>query len=79
MLGDLGSGGGGFTLLNDSELPVICFTHPRIEANVVRGLDVLDRVLRGGRAWISYVVTVHRASRPENDYLTVRSVATQAH
>ena len=45
----------GFTLLNESPLPVVCFTHPRIDANEVRGLDVLDRVLRGGRAWISHV------------------------
>ncbi len=45
----------GFTLLNDSELPVVCFTHPRIDAGEVRGLDILDRVLRSGRAWISHV------------------------
>jgi len=45
----------GFAILNDTPLPVVCFTHPRIDEGRVRGLDVLQRVLRGGRVWISHV------------------------
>jgi len=45
----------GFILLNDSPLPVVCFTHGRIDSGAVRGLIVLDRVLRRGRVWISHL------------------------
>jgi len=46
---------GGWRLVNETPLPVVCFTHERIESGAVRGVELLDRVLRRGRVWISHV------------------------
>jgi glutamate/tyrosine decarboxylase-like PLP-dependent enzyme len=46
---------GGWRIINETPLPVVCFTHERIESGAVRGVDLLDRVLRRGRVWLSHV------------------------
>jgi glutamate/tyrosine decarboxylase-like PLP-dependent enzyme len=45
----------GFTLLYPSVLPVVCFTHPRIEAGELTAGAAARRVLARGRAWLSLV------------------------
>jgi aromatic-L-amino-acid decarboxylase len=43
---------GGWTVVNSSPLPLVCFTHPRLESHESTA-DVAQRVVKGGRAWIS--------------------------
>ena len=45
----------GWLHVSRSPLPICCVTHPRIEAGEVTVDEVLDRVLAGGRAWLSKV------------------------
>jgi glutamate/tyrosine decarboxylase-like PLP-dependent enzyme len=45
----------GFVLATRSALPVVCFTHPDIEAGRLTCGDVARRVVRSGAAWISPV------------------------
>lgn len=45
----------GWQLVNDSPLAVVCFTHPEIESGKTTTSAVAERVVRGGRAWISEV------------------------
>jgi glutamate/tyrosine decarboxylase-like PLP-dependent enzyme len=45
----------GWTVVNDSPLAVVCFTHPSIEAGRTTVSEVVDRVVGSGRAWISQV------------------------
>lgn len=51
----------GWTLVNATPLPVVCFTHREIAAGRVTSRKVAGTVVRGGRAWIS---PVKLASRP---------------
>jgi glutamate/tyrosine decarboxylase-like PLP-dependent enzyme len=54
----------GWTHVSRSPLPVACVTHPRIEAGDASIDAVLEKVLAGGRAWISKVrLGDHRALR----------------
>jgi len=46
----------GWTLVADTPLPVVCFTHPDIEAGRVSMDDVLRRVYANRQTWISPVV-----------------------
>lgn len=67
----------GWRLVNDSPLAIVCFTHPEIEPGTTTTTAVVERVVRGGRAWISEVrlsgpqlalracITSHR-TRPED-------------
>ena len=45
----------GWIVVNDSPLAVLCFTHPEIESGGTSVSEVVDRVVGGGRAWISQV------------------------
>jgi len=45
----------GWAIVNDTPLPVVCFTHPRIEAGVTTTYAVAKAVLATGEAWISTV------------------------
>ena len=45
----------GWRLVNDSPLAVVCFTHPEIEHGRTSAKEVVDHVVRRGRAWISEV------------------------
>lgn len=45
----------GWRLVNDSPLAIVCFTHPEIESGRTTASEVVDRVVGGGRAWISEV------------------------
>jgi glutamate/tyrosine decarboxylase-like PLP-dependent enzyme len=51
----------GWTLVNETPLPVVCFTHREIAAGRVTAKKVAQEVVHGGRAWIS---PVKLASRP---------------
>jgi glutamate/tyrosine decarboxylase-like PLP-dependent enzyme len=42
----------GFSLLNDTPLPVVCFTHPRLD-HARDGARVVEELARSGTAWIS--------------------------
>jgi aromatic-L-amino-acid/L-tryptophan decarboxylase len=46
---------GGWLLVNDSPLAIVCFTHPEIERGNTTTSAVAERVVRSGRAWISEV------------------------
>jgi len=46
----------GWTLVADTPLPVVCFTHPDIEAGRVSIDDVIQRVYANRQAWISPVI-----------------------
>jgi aromatic-L-amino-acid/L-tryptophan decarboxylase len=71
----------GWRLVNDSPLAVVCFTHTDIESGQVTASDVVDRVLKGGQAWISQVrlsgpvvalracITSHRTNRDDIEVL----------
>ena len=45
----------GWVLVNDTPLPVACFTHPRIVAGDVSVGQVVQHVVRSGVAWVSPV------------------------
>src|SRR5439155_21958685 len=71
----------GWRLVNDSPLAIVCFTHPEIESERTSASEVVDRVVRRGRAWISEVhlsgptvalracITSHRARPADIDIL----------
>ena len=46
----------GWAVVNDTPLPVACFTHPRLRDGAASTGDVVARVRAGGRAWMSEVV-----------------------
>jgi len=45
----------GWEVVNDSVLPLVCFTHPTIQAGHWTAAGVVERVCSGGQAWISEV------------------------
>ena len=71
----------GWVVVNDSVLPLVCFTHPRIRAGTRSAADVVERVCSTGRAWISEVrltgtapalracITSHRTTEADLDVL----------
>lgn len=54
--------GAGWRVVNRTPLPLVCFTHPRIEGGALSPRAVAKRVVAGGRAWVS---TVHLATGQE--------------
>ena len=46
-------GAAGFRIANRTPLPLVCFTHPRLERGDPTAAEVAARVQAGGRAWIS--------------------------
>jgi len=50
----------GWRVITDSPLPVVCFTHPDIEAGTVSIDDVIARVYAGRQAWVSPVLLANR-------------------
>jgi glutamate/tyrosine decarboxylase-like PLP-dependent enzyme len=52
--------GAGWELLNDTPLPVVCFTHPSLRGDPRRLGAVVSEVVGRGRAWISQVVLAGR-------------------
>lgn len=40
-------------IVNETELPLICFTHPKIENEPNKVQEIADRMVKSGRAWIS--------------------------
>ncbi|CAN5583929.1 aspartate aminotransferase family protein [soil metagenome] len=71
----------GWRLVNDSPLAIVCFTHPTIEGGRPSAAEVVERVVGGGRAWISQVrlggsvialracITSHRTQPADVDIL----------
>jgi glutamate/tyrosine decarboxylase-like PLP-dependent enzyme len=47
--------GQGFQVVNDTALPVVCFTHPKIRQGQVKTEHVLNTLYSRGRVWISDV------------------------
>ncbi|MGH7712788.1 MAG: pyridoxal phosphate-dependent decarboxylase family protein [Gemmatimonadaceae bacterium] len=45
----------GWRIVNDSQLPLVCFTHEAIDGQNLTTQMVVDRVLARGRCWISQV------------------------
>jgi glutamate/tyrosine decarboxylase-like PLP-dependent enzyme len=45
----------GWQVVNDSPLPLVCFTHPTIRAGKVRASDVVARMLASEGIWLSRV------------------------
>ncbi|HEX2252184.1 MAG TPA: pyridoxal-dependent decarboxylase [Thermoanaerobaculia bacterium] len=45
----------GWRLANDTPLPLVCFTHPELEAAGAAPADLLPTIYRRGRAWVSEV------------------------
>ena len=50
----------GWLLVNRTPLPVVCATHPRILEGGTTVKAVVERVLAGGRAWVSEVLLAGR-------------------
>ena len=46
----------GYTLVNDTPLPVVCFRHPDLAAGRLTAAALCARVVGRGRAWISEVI-----------------------
>jgi glutamate/tyrosine decarboxylase-like PLP-dependent enzyme len=46
----------GWKLLNETPLPVVCFSHEAIESGETTATDIVSRVNGRGRAWISEVM-----------------------
>lgn len=46
----------GWILVNDTRLPLVCFTHPRIRDGGVTTRQILDVIYRRGHVWISDVL-----------------------
>lgn len=42
--------------LNQTALPVVCFTHPRIEGGAISRKQILEAIWKNGNAWISEAV-----------------------
>jgi aromatic-L-amino-acid decarboxylase len=71
----------GWIVVNDSVLPLVCFTHPRIDDGSCSAGDLARRVCRAGRVWISEVrltgkapalracITSYRSSEADVDAL----------
>ncbi|MGE5316152.1 MAG: pyridoxal phosphate-dependent decarboxylase family protein [Acidobacteriota bacterium] len=49
----------GWTIVNETPLPVICFTHASLQNGAVAVNDVLQRIYAEGSAWISSVTVPH--------------------
>jgi hypothetical protein len=47
--------GAGWILVNDTQLPVVCFTHPDIESGRVTIPDLIARIYQRRNVWISPV------------------------
>ncbi len=45
----------GWLLCNRTPLPLVCFSHPRIESGLVTASEVVARVVASGQAWASTV------------------------
>ena len=45
----------GWKVVNDTRLPVVCFTHPDIEEGRFRTTDLLQKIYRRAKVWISDV------------------------
>jgi glutamate/tyrosine decarboxylase-like PLP-dependent enzyme len=71
----------GWTLVTDSPLAIVCFRHPEIDSGRTTTTAIVERVVRGGRAWISEVtlsgpqvairacITSHRTQPADVDIL----------
>jgi glutamate/tyrosine decarboxylase-like PLP-dependent enzyme len=78
----------GFSIVNDSALPLVCFTHPKIEAGTHSADSIVDELVSQGRVWLSAVrlspnrpkalracITNHRTS--EEDVTLLASEVTR--
>ncbi len=45
----------GFSIVNHSPLPLVCFTHPTIESGAHRADTIVDELVSQGRVWLSAV------------------------
>lgn len=71
----------GWSIVNRTALPVICFTHPLIEDGLIRIEEVLQHIYQEGQVWISTVtlknkqkvfracITHYKTSRADMDFL----------
>ncbi len=48
--------GAGWLVVNDTRLPVVCFTHPDLQAGRTSTANILAEIYKRGRVWISDVV-----------------------
>ena len=46
----------GWLIRNKTELPVICFSHPDIQNGIISTGEIIDRIYKRGRVWISDVI-----------------------
>ena len=46
----------GWVIVNKTPLPVVCFTHPRIERGELKTSDIISAVYKIGKSWISETV-----------------------
>jgi glutamate/tyrosine decarboxylase-like PLP-dependent enzyme len=46
----------GWKLLNETILPVVCFSHEAVESEETTAADIVSQVNGNGRAWISEVM-----------------------
>jgi glutamate/tyrosine decarboxylase-like PLP-dependent enzyme len=63
--------GAGWTVVNDTELPLVCFSHPEIDDGTVSIDDVLSHLYRRARVWVS----IYRSSDGQR---TLRACVTNA-
>ena len=52
----------GLAIVNDSPLPLVCFTHDAIDGRHLTTQSIVDRVLARGRCWISHVMLQRRTA-----------------
>src|SRR2546430_6389045 len=45
----------GWRVVNETALPLVCFTHPDIEAGATSTKQLLERIYARGKVWISEV------------------------
>lgn len=50
----------GWSVVNDTPLPVVCFTHPEVRAGRVSVKQLVQHVVAGGQAWLSETVFAGR-------------------
>jgi glutamate/tyrosine decarboxylase-like PLP-dependent enzyme len=50
----------GWMIVNNTDLPVICFTHPLLEKGHILIEDMLQQIYQEGKVWISVVTLKHK-------------------
>lgn len=53
----------GYEVVNNTQLPLSCFTHPLIRQGKLTTMEVLNRIVSRGKVWISDVATTGEGER----------------